>query len=128
MRKSKKYLELNLDKDVKDNNTSIFKYINNQSKTKDNVGPLLNEAGTLETEHTEKAQLMNDTFIFGPHWQDQTAGISDPGDQGKGMLEKFFLVKKGWVGEHLIKLVIYMSMGPGRIHRGLLRQLMDYDP
>lgn len=63
MKKLKAHLELNLDKDVKDNNTSVFKYIKTKG-TEDNVGPLLNETETLVTEDTEKAELLNDTFVL----------------------------------------------------------------
>lgn len=35
-------MELNLNKNVKDNKSGLFKYINYKRKTKDAVGPLLN--------------------------------------------------------------------------------------
>jgi len=44
-RKSKAHLELNLARDVKDNKKGFFKYIISKQKTRDNVGPLLNEVG-----------------------------------------------------------------------------------
>jgi len=55
-------VELNLAKDVKDNKKSFFKYISSKRKTRDNVGPLLNEAGALVTEDAEKTELLNAFF------------------------------------------------------------------
>ena len=54
MRKAKVHLELNLARDVKDNNKSFFKYISSKRKTRDKVGLLLNEVGVLVMEDTEK--------------------------------------------------------------------------
>ncbi|KAJ7408723.1 rna-directed dna polymerase from mobile element jockey-like [Willisornis vidua] len=51
-----------LAKDVKDNKKGFLKYINNKRKTKDNVSLLLNGLGTLVTEDTEKAELLNTLF------------------------------------------------------------------
>jgi len=55
-RKAKVHLELNLARDVKDNKKGFFKYIGSKRKTRDNVGPLLNEVGVLVTEHTKKVE------------------------------------------------------------------------
>jgi len=61
-RKAKVHLELNLARDVKDNEKSFFRYIINKQKSRDNVGPLLNEVGALVTEDAEKAELLNAFF------------------------------------------------------------------
>ena len=61
-RKAKVHLELNLARDVKDNKKGFFKHISSKRKTRDNVGPLLNEVGVLVTEDTEKAELLNAFF------------------------------------------------------------------
>ncbi|TRZ26686.1 hypothetical protein HGM15179_000457 [Zosterops borbonicus] len=53
--KAKAHLELNLTKDVKDNKNGFFKRINNQRKTKDEVGLLLSGREGLVTEDTEKS-------------------------------------------------------------------------
>ena len=45
MRKAKALLELNLAKEVKDNKKVFFKCVNSKRKTRENVGPLLNELG-----------------------------------------------------------------------------------
>ena len=62
MRKAKAHLELDLARDVKDNMKGFFKYISSKRKTRDNAGPLLNEAGVLVTEDAEKAELLNGFF------------------------------------------------------------------
>jgi len=62
MGKAKAHLELNLARNVKDNRKGIFKYIGRKKKTRDNVGPLLNEVGVLVMEDTEKAELLNAFF------------------------------------------------------------------
>jgi len=46
-RKVKAHLELKLARDVKDNKKGFFNYISSKRKARDNVGPLLNEAGVL---------------------------------------------------------------------------------
>jgi len=61
-RKAKVHLELNLPRDVKDNSKGFFKYISSKRKTRENVGPLLNEVGVLLTEDAEKAELLNAFF------------------------------------------------------------------
>ena len=49
-------------RDVRNNKKGFFKYIISKWKTRDNVGPLLNEAGVLVTEDAEKAELLNAFF------------------------------------------------------------------
>jgi len=61
-KKAKAHLELNLARDVKDNKKGFFKYISSKQKTRDNVGPLLNEVGALVMEDAEKAELLNAFF------------------------------------------------------------------
>ena len=54
-RKTKAHLELNLARDVR-NKKGFFKYISSKQKTRDNVGPLLNEVGVLVTEDEDEAE------------------------------------------------------------------------
>ncbi|KFR10440.1 hypothetical protein N306_01960, partial [Opisthocomus hoazin] len=61
-RKAKAHLELKLARDVKNNKKGFFNYISSKRKARDNVGPLLNEAGVLVTEDAEKAELLNAFF------------------------------------------------------------------
>ncbi|PKU30946.1 hypothetical protein llap_18751 [Limosa lapponica baueri] len=89
MRKTKAHLELNLARDVKDNKKGFFKYISSKRKTRENVGPVLNEVGALETEDTEKAELLNAFFasVFtaksGPQ-KPQTLELGGVGDSPEG--------------------------------------------
>ena len=62
MRKAKAHLEMRLAKEIKDNKKGFFKYVNSKRKTRDNVGPLLNEGGVLVTGDTEKAEILNAFF------------------------------------------------------------------
>jgi len=41
---------------------SFFKYTSSKRKTRDNVGPLLNEVGVLMMEDAAKAELLNACF------------------------------------------------------------------
>jgi len=55
-------VELKLARDVKNNKKGFFNYISSKRKTRDNVGPLLNEVGVIVTEDVEKAELLNAAF------------------------------------------------------------------
>lgn len=46
-RKAKVLLELNLVREVKDNNKDFFKYVSSKGKIRKNVGPLLNDMAAL---------------------------------------------------------------------------------
>jgi len=43
--------------DVKDNKKGFFKYISSKWKTRDNMGPLLNEVAALVIEDTESYRM-----------------------------------------------------------------------
>ena len=62
MRKDRAHLKLNLVEEVKEKKKGFFKYISSKWKTRENVGPLLNEVGALVTEDTETAELLNAFF------------------------------------------------------------------
>jgi len=57
-----KDLELNLARDIKDNKKGFFKYIKSKWKTRESMGPLLNEVGSLLMEDAEKVELLNAFF------------------------------------------------------------------
>ncbi|GAB0206434.1 mitochondrial enolase superfamily member 1 [Grus japonensis] len=125
-RKAKAQLELNLAKDVKDNKKGFFKYISSKRKTRENVGPLLNEMGALVMEDTEKAELPNAAFasVF-------TAKVAPEETQtlevGEKVLQKedLPLVEEDWVREHLGKVDMHKSMGPDGMQPRGLRELAD---
>jgi len=58
-RKTKVHLGLKLAKDIKDNKKDFCRYISSKRKTRENVGPLLNEVSALVMEDAEKAELLN---------------------------------------------------------------------
>ncbi|GAB0204864.1 mitochondrial enolase superfamily member 1 [Grus japonensis] len=116
-RKAKAHLELNLARDVKDNKKGFFKSISSKRKTRENVGPLLNEVGALVTEDTEKTELLSAAFasIF-------TAKAGPQESQTLEVREKVWRkedlpsVEEDRVREHLGKLNIHKSMGPDGMH------------
>jgi len=48
----------------KDGKKDLLKYAISKKKTRENVGPLLNEMGALVMEDTEKVKLLNTFFIL----------------------------------------------------------------
>jgi len=62
MWKAKAHLELNLARDIKDNEKGFFEYISSKQMTRENVGPLMNEVGAMVTEDKEKVELLNAFF------------------------------------------------------------------
>lgn len=66
-------------------------HIKDKRKMKDNVGPLLNEVGTLLTEDIEKVELVN---IFLSQFTDKTS----PEDQNKQMVEGKLSLGQGGLG------------------------------
>jgi len=77
-RKAKAHLELNLARDVRSNMKGFFNYVSSKGKTRDNVGPLLNEAGVLVTEDAERA-VTECLLCFSLQCQGRPLGIPGPG-------------------------------------------------
>jgi len=117
----KAHQELNLARDVKDNNKGFFKYISCKRKTRQNVGPLLNEVDVLVAEETERAELLNALFasVFtakaGPQ-ASQSLEVREEACQK----EELPLIEVGHVRDHmkdhLSKLYTHISMGPDGMH------------
>lgn len=55
-------MELNLARDAKDKKTGSYRYVGDKRKSKENVGPLLNEMEGLVTWDMEKAEVLNAAF------------------------------------------------------------------
>ena len=49
-------------RDVRNQKKGCFNYISSKRKTRENVGPLLNEVGVLVTKYAEKAELLKAFF------------------------------------------------------------------
>ena len=64
MRKTKVHLELNVVREVKDNKKGFLKYVSSKTKTRENVGPLLNKICPLVRVDAENAVLLNTFFFF----------------------------------------------------------------
>ncbi|GAB0207939.1 mitochondrial enolase superfamily member 1 [Grus japonensis] len=62
VRKVKALTEISLVRDVKDNKKSFYRYVSDKRRRRENVGPLWNETGDLDTQDMEKAEVLNDFF------------------------------------------------------------------
>jgi len=125
-RKAEVHLELNLAKDVKDSKKGFFKYISSKKKTRDNVGPLLNEAGALVTEDAEKAELLNAFFasVFSAKADPQESQALEVREEACRK-DDLRLVEEDCVRDHLSNLDADKSMGLHGIHPRVLRELVD---
>ncbi|GAB0185935.1 mitochondrial enolase superfamily member 1 [Grus japonensis] len=115
VRKAEAQLELDLAWDVKDNKKGFYKYIGDKRKTRENVGPLLNEMGDLVTLNMEKAELLNAFFasVFTSKTELQESQV--PENRGKGWSKQVVpLVEEDQVRGYLSKLD--KSMGPDGMH------------
>jgi len=116
-RKAKAHLEMKLARDVKNNKKGFFKYINSKRKTRDNVGPLLNEVGVLVTEDAEKAELLNAFFasVFRAKAGPQESQAPEVREEAHRE-DDFPLVKEDCVRDCLSNLDANKSMGPDGMH------------
>jgi len=117
MRKAKVHLELNLARDDKDHKKSFFKYISSKEKTRENVGPLMNEVGVLVTEDEEKVQLLNAFFalVFSAKAGPQKSQAPDVREE-VSRKDDLPLVEEDCVRDHLRNLDAHKSMGPDGMH------------
>ncbi|PKU35770.1 rna-directed dna polymerase from mobile element jockey-like [Limosa lapponica baueri] len=121
-RKAKTCLEVNLARDVKVNRKGFFKYIGGKRKTRENVGPLLNETGAMVTEDAEKPELLNAFFasVFATQ-ESQTSEVI----KKVWTKEDVPSVEEDQVRDQLDKLDLRKSMGPDGVHLRVLRELAE---
>ncbi|KAK4815576.1 LOW QUALITY PROTEIN: hypothetical protein QYF61_004093 [Mycteria americana] len=120
------HLELNLVRDAKGNKKGFPKSISGKEKTRENVGPLLHEAGDLLTQHMEKAEVLNAFFVLVFTSKTSCEKCQVPGTRGKvWSKEDAPLVEEGWLRDYLSNLDIPKSMGPEGMHPQVLREMAD---
>ncbi|GAB0207003.1 mitochondrial enolase superfamily member 1 [Grus japonensis] len=127
VRKAKALIEISLARDVKGNKKSLYRYVSDKRRTKENVGPLRNETGNLVTQDMEKAEVLNNFFasVFTGKCLSHTAQVTE-GDGRDWENEEPPTVGEDEVQEYLRNLKVHKSMGPEEMHpQVLLRELAD---
>ncbi|PKU36969.1 rna-directed dna polymerase from mobile element jockey- hypothetical protein [Limosa lapponica baueri] len=112
--------------DVKVNKKGFCKYIGGKRKTRENVGPLLNETGAMVAEDAEKVELLNAAFasVFTAQASPQESRTLEE-TENVWTKEDFPLVEEDQVREQLSKLDIRKSMGLDGMHPRVLRELAE---
>uniref|UniRef100_A0A452IPG4 Reverse transcriptase domain-containing protein n=1 Tax=Gopherus agassizii TaxID=38772 RepID=A0A452IPG4_9SAUR len=108
---------------IKGNQKTFYQYIRSKRKTKDRVGPLLNEEGGTVTGDLEMAEMLNDFFVS--VFTEKSEGMSsivNAYEKRVGLEEK---ITKEQVKNHLEKLDACKSPGPDEMHPRILKELIE---
>jgi len=113
-------------RDVRNNKKGFFKYIISKWKTRDNVGPLLNEVGVLVMEDAEKADLLNAAFasVFSAKAGPQESQALEVREESC-IKDDLPLVEEDYVRDHVSNMDAPKSMGANGMHPQVLRELAD---
>ncbi|KFQ61696.1 hypothetical protein N334_12538, partial [Pelecanus crispus] len=87
VRKAKAQLELNLARDVKNNEKGFYRYVYQKRKVKESIPLLMNKNGDLVSTDEEKAEVLSNFFasFFNGNLSPHPSGVNGPqgGDQGR---------------------------------------------
>lgn len=104
-----------LSKDVKDNRVGFFKYISNKRKTRENVSPLLNEAGTLATGCRENGGT--ECLLYFSLQSSPQESLPQETRDKVWIKEVFLLIGMNFVRDNLDKLLAHRSAEGAGGHR-----------
>jgi len=62
VRKTKAWIELNLERDAKNNKQGFYRYVGQKRKVKESVTPLMSKTARLVTKDEKKAEVLNKYF------------------------------------------------------------------
>jgi len=126
VRKAKAMSELNLARGIKGNKKRLYRYVSDNRKARENVGPLWKDRADLVTRNMEKAEVLNDTFVsvFTCKCSSHTAQVTE--DRGRDWENaELSTLREDQVRDHLRNLKVYKSMGPDETLPRVMRELVD---